>query len=363
MMTTALLTSKRVARVVSLPLSAGGQLVDCPIGYETYGRLAPAGDNAVLVCHFFSGSSHAAGRYTPDDAAAGWWDAVIGPGKAIDTDRWFVVAIDALGCVRVDAPHGVTASPAMLDPMTGQRYGPDFPAIAIADMVTAQRLVLDQLKVGKLAAVVGPSLGAMQALEWAVRRPHDVARVVAAIGLTGMHQREHALYHAMAAAIRLDPLFNGGRYAQSAPPVTGVAIAVELMLTLSGGTAIAGAPPRDAVDEFEAWLSRETLSRAKACDANALIAMLRTNTRWRLGDMPLEQAAAAIRARMLLLPSEDDGLLPPTTYHTPFAEALQRAGADVTVDWLPAGYGHLGGLFNIAHAAPAIRACLEMPIG
>ncbi|MFP5502998.1 MAG: alpha/beta fold hydrolase, partial [Candidatus Sericytochromatia bacterium] len=171
------LVTKRVAHLPALALRCGETLSGVTIGYETYGRLNDARDNVVLVCHHFSGASNAAGRYREDDPP-GWWDAVIGPGKAIDTDRYFVVAIDALGCVRLDAPHGVTTHAASLDPRTGRPYGPGFPAIAIADMVAAQRLVLDQLGIERLAAVAGPSLGAMQALAWATERPEEVDRVI-----------------------------------------------------------------------------------------------------------------------------------------------------------------------------------------
>jgi homoserine O-acetyltransferase len=359
--TMTLLTTKRVARLPELTLISGESLLDVPIGFETYGRLNSARDNAVLVCHYFSGTSHAAGRYHASEPIAGWWDAVIGPGKAVDTDRWFVVAIDALGCIRTDAPHGVTAGPACIAGATGKPYGPDFPNIDIADMVSAQRQVLDQLGVGKLAAILGPSLGAMQALEWSVRRPDEVARVVACIGLTALDAREHGLYHAMESAIRLDPLFNHGHYLPDAPPLRGLAIAVELMLMLAGGREVAGAPDKNDAGTFEAWLARETQSRALGCDANAMIAMLRTNTRWRLGGVPLAEAANRIQARLLLLPSQDDALLPPANYHAPLASALAASGVDYAVQMLPPGYGHLGGLYHIGDAASAIRQCLETP--
>jgi homoserine O-acetyltransferase len=357
------LTTKQTARLPELQLVSGLTLFDVPVGFETYGELSSLCDNAVLICHYFSGCSHAAGRYHAEEPVPGWWDSVIGPGKAVDTNRWFVIAIDALGCIRTDAPHGVTAGPALLNPATGRVYGPDFPAIDIADMVNAQRQVLDQLGVGKLAAVLGPSLGAMQALEWSVQRPSEVARVVAAIGLTSLDAREHGLYHAMESAIRLDPLFKGGYYPPEAPPTRGLAIAVELMLMLASGRNVVGAPDNRNADEFEAWLEQQTQARANACDANAMIALLKTNRRWLLGGLPLCEAVKLIEARVLLLPALDDALLPPQTYHEPFARALETHGADVTVHMLPAGFGHLGGLFHIGDAALAIQNCLETPVG
>jgi homoserine O-acetyltransferase len=366
-----LLTAKRVLHLAELPLASGAMLRDVAIGFETYGRLNAERDNAVLICHYFSGCSHAAGRYDPADPTPGWWDAVIGPGKAIDTERYYVVAIDALGCVRQDAPHGVTTGPASLDPATGRPYGPDFPPLIVADMVESQRRVLDALGVDRLAAVCGPSLGAMQALEWAATRPQDVDRVIAAIAPAELQAKEMGFYRVMEDAIRLDPRFEAGRYAADAPPVEGLAIALKLMTLLAGGSAVFAAHPgRGTADgpdgewAMETYLARESRARARTVDANAWIAMLRTNLRWDLG-RGRETAAAAIArlgARVLLLPGAGDELLPPDRYHDPLEASLRQAGADVTVHRLPSTHGHLAGLSDIAHAEDAIRTCLDTPL-
>lgn len=363
-----LLTTKRVHRLSELTLASGAVLRDVAIGYETYGTLNARRDNAVLVCHFFSGTSHAAGRYQPEDALPGWWDAVIGPGKAIDTERYFVVAIDALGCARTDAPHGVTTAPFSTNPDTGRPYGPDFPALTAWDWVASQRRVLDALGVDRLAAVAGPSLGAMQAFAWAVARPDEVDRVIAAIGPAELQAREIALYHAMEDAVRLDPKFQCGRYAPDAPPTDGLALSLKLMMLMSGGRDELNTRlgRREAGTEWaaEAWLVREAPVRTTLVDANAWIAMLRTNMRWHLGrdEEPLASALARVKARVLLLPALGDELLPMSHYHTPVEAALRAAGADVTSHPLSAMHGHLAGLADIAHAADAIRACLDTPV-
>lgn len=338
MTSTLTLTEKRIARLAELRLASGVVLHDVPIGYETYGRFT--GANAVLVCHFFSGTSHAAGRYTPEDPLPGWWDAVIGPGKAIDTDRYFVVAVDALGCVRRDAPHGVTACP---------------PGLSIGDMVAAQRQVLDQLGVGQLVAVAGPSLGAMQALEWALRHPADVPAVIAAIAPLALQPRERGLYAAMADAIRLDPAFQAGRYAPGTE-LPGLAVAVKLMILAAGGRDLPGAPALDETDAFERWLDQEARTRAASVDANAWLAMLQANMRWRPGSA--QELADRLQARVLLLPGLADALLPPADYHVPLFEALQARGKQVQEKYLPPTYGHLAGLADIGSAADAIRAFL-----
>ncbi|MBO9541621.1 homoserine O-acetyltransferase [bacterium] len=373
-----LLTTKQVATIPELNLACGERLREVTVGFETYGRLNEARDNVILICHFFSGHSHAAGRYAPDDQELGWWDAVIGPGKAIDTDRYFVVAIDALGCVRTDAPHGVTTSAASIDPATGEPYGPTFPALAMADAVAAQRHVLTQLGVERLAAVAGPSLGAMQALEWAVSRPGEVDRVIASIGLAEFQPREIGLYRVMMDAIRLDPRFKDGRYDREDPPIEGLAASIKLMLLLSSGRetlqesfgrafADAECDPRlDRTAEWqvETWLETEGRRRAALCDANAWIAMLRANMRWDLAHRhgSLAQAFARLKARVLLIPGEGDELAHLPSYHLPMVQALEEAGADYAVAPLPPKRGHLAGLADIGLVADAIRACLETPL-
>ena len=366
-----LLTTKRVHHLSELTLASGRTLRDVRLGFETYGRLNAARDNAVLICHYFSGCSHAAGRYASTDPVPGWWDAVIGPGKAIDTDRYFVVAIDALGCVRQDAPHGVTTGPASPDPATGAPYGPDFPDLVVADMVESQRRVLDALGVDRLAAVAGPSLGAMQALEWAATRPQDVDRVIAAIAPAELKAKEMGLYRVMEDAIRLDPRFRNGRYAPEEPPLDGLAIALKLMMLLAGGREaldrLAGRRPSSdpgAEWAIEAHLERETRERARTIDANAWIAMLRTNLRWDLGRgrESAAEAIARLNARVLLLPGAGDELLPPASYHDPLEASLRLAGADGSVQGLSATHGHLAGLAEIGAAADAIRLCLETPV-
>lgn len=368
-----LTTTKRVASVGDMTLASGEVLQDVRVGYETYGTLDERRDNAVLVCHYFSGTSHAAGRYSPDEAEPGWWDAVIGPGKAIDTDRYFVVAIEALGCVRIDRPHGVTTGPGSIDPSTGRPYGPSFPALSMADSVEAQRRVLDQLGVGRLAMVAGPSLGAMQALQWAVQRPAEVERVVACIGLAEFQAREIGLYHAMQEAVRLDPKFQNGAYDPADPPLEGLALSLKLMMLLSSGREALNTgfgrrwseaedphTDRTAAWAVEAWLEREARQRAAVVDANAWIAMLRANMRWDLGHGhgSLAAAVARIRARVLLVPGRGDELAHLASYHFPLVEALRRAGVPHEVQTLPAARGHMAGLTDIQGAAGAIAECL-----
>lgn len=369
-----LLTTKRTALLGDLPLTSGPILREVTLGYETYGRLNPGRSNVVLVCHHFSGSSHAAGRYHVDDREPGWWDAIIGPGKVIDTERYFVLAVDALGCLRKDRPHGVTTSTMSSDPVTGRPYGPQLPPLAVSDSVRAQRRLLDHLGIGRLHAVMGPSFGGMQALEWAVRYPEAVERAMIAVSLAEFQARELGLYKIMQDAVALDPKFRGGHYDPQDPPLAGLRIAAELMTVLGcGREAMRQRPGRAWADPeadpglsnegrwaMEPWLEAAAQAKLDTCDANAWLAMLRTNMRWDLAAAhgSLEAAMARVRARVLLLPGGGDELVHGPSYHAPLAQAMEHAGVDVRTQVLPSEHGHVAGLSDIHLASEAIRAWL-----
>src|SRR6516162_11458532 len=219
-------------------LDCGRELHPIRVAYETYGVLSPRRDNVILVCHALSGDAHAAGSAkAPPEAstrdgfaaedrdgaggnALGWWDGMIGPGKAFDTDRFFVVSTNLLGGCRG------TTGPGSINPVTGRPYGSDFPVITVADMVRVERALLRELGIERLAAVAGGSLGGMQALEWAVQYGDQVDAIVpiastAALGTQGV------AWNAIARnAITADPAWHGGHYyATGTAPTAGMGIA------------------------------------------------------------------------------------------------------------------------------------------
>lgn len=190
-----------------LVLDNGARLAPVEVAYETYGTLDPTRTNAVVLCHALTGDAHAAGHHGEPERR-GWWDALVGPGRAIDTDRWFVVCANLLGGCRG------TTGPSSPDPATGAPYGLDFPALSVADLVRVQRALVRHLGVDHVAAVVGGSLGGMQALEWALQAPGEVGRIAVLCASSRLTAQNLALSTAARAGILADPDFRGGRYAE-----------------------------------------------------------------------------------------------------------------------------------------------------
>src|SRR5215207_9300077 len=158
-----MLVEKKVFELPRYTSRGRAVLRNVRIGWESYGRLNRDRSNAILVTHYFSATSHAAGRYAADDALPGYWDSIIGPGKPIDTDRYFVLSSDTLVNLNVNDPNVVTTGPASIDPATGEPYGLSFPVVSIHDFVELQKALRDNLGSQRLVAIVGPSMGALQA--------------------------------------------------------------------------------------------------------------------------------------------------------------------------------------------------------
>ena len=201
-----------------LELELGGRLASVTVAYETYGQLNAARSNAILLCHAISGDSHVARHDEQDDP--GWWDILVGPGKPVDTDRFFVICPNLLGGCRG------TTGPGSTDPATGQPYGRDFPTVTIGDMVEVQRRLVDHLGIGQLLAVVGGSLGGHQALTWAARFPERVQAVVPVATSPRLNSQALAFDVVGRNAIRRDPHYHGGQYyGEKHTPEVGLAIA------------------------------------------------------------------------------------------------------------------------------------------
>src|SRR5215510_11097736 len=206
-----MIVASSTVRFDSLSLDNGAILAPVDVAYETYGTLNSAKTNAILVLHAFSGDAHAAG-ISHDGGKPGWWDNMIGPGKAFDTDKYFVICSNVLGGCRG------TTGPGCINPATGRPWAMSFPQVTIADMVRLQKMLVDSLGIRRLLAVAGGSMGGMQALEWAVTYPESVAAALP-IATTAQHSAQQIAFNEVGRqAIMADPDWNGGNYyGQKAP--------------------------------------------------------------------------------------------------------------------------------------------------
>ncbi len=333
----------------SLPLGAlrlanGTTLPEVELAYETYGTLAADRGNAVLVTHGYTSSAHAAGRYGPDDAYPGWWDGVIGPGKAIDTDRFFVVCSNMLG-----SSFGSTG-PGSIDRRTGQPYGPDFPEIELVDIVTAQARLLEALGISRLIAVAGVSYGGFQAFQWGITFPDRMRGLVAVS--TAPRGRGAGSVESIASMLAADPRWNGGRYYDRG----GI---FETLLAQRLGTlrrygyteALSRAVPDPAMRD--AALKQLAQEWARVFDGNSLLTLGRAAARF---DATAE--FARIRAKLLYVLSTTDQLFP-TSLAPEVMSKLEAAGVDARYFELASEHGHIASTTEPEKWAPVLRQFLE----
>ena len=317
--------------------------------YETYGELNAARSNAVLVCHALSGDHHAAGYRAPEDRKPGWWDACIGPGKPIDTRKFFVVSSNNLG-----GCNGSTG-PASIDPQTGEPWGERFPAVTVKDWVRTQALLADTLGIERFAAVIGGSLGGMQALQWAIDFPERIAHAVAIAAAPKLSAQNIAFNEIARQAILSDPDFLDGRYFEAeTKPRKGLMLArmVGHVTYLSDdgmgvkfGRELKSGDIRSAQDvqfQVESYLHYQGTSFSERFDANTYLLMTRALDYF---DPALEYGGdlvAALRrakARFLVLSFSSDWRFSPERSNE-IVDALVEARKDVASAVIEAPHGH-----------------------
>lgn len=283
-----------------LKLKNGRELSSYTLVYETYGKLNAQGNNAILICHALSGNHHAAGYHSEEDKKPGWWDALIGPGKAVDTDKFFVVALNNLG-----GCHG-SSGPCSIKPGTQEAYGASFPQVVVEDWVATQVALSDHLGIGCWAAVMGGSLGGMQAIQWAIDHPARLKSAVLIATTLQLHSQNIAFNEIARQAIMKDPNFHDGDYLlHNTKPTQGLWLArmlghitylsEEAMLekfgrTVSSSNHSNSASDADAKDnlrsqsnltnsdikfEVENYLNYQGAKFAEAFDANTYLLMTR----------------------------------------------------------------------------------------
>lgn len=215
-----IVAEQRVRFNEPITLKSGATLPGFELAYETYGQLNAARSNAVLVCHALSGGHHVAGVYADQPGNVGWWDNLVGPGKALDTDKFFVVGVNNLG-----GCFGSTG-PLSINPQTGKRYGADFPMVTVEDWVAAHARLADHLGVDTWAAVIGGSLGGMQALEWSLQFPERIRHALVIASAPKLSAQNIAFNEVARQAILSDPDFLGGHYAEHGTvPANGLRLA------------------------------------------------------------------------------------------------------------------------------------------
>jgi homoserine O-acetyltransferase len=230
-----LIPQKKAFELPSYTTVAGETIKSIRIGWEAAGTLNADKSNAILITHYFSGTSHAFGKYAPADQITGYWDAIIGPGKAIDTNRYYVLSSDTLVNLNAKQSNVVTTGPASINPDTGKPYGISFPVVSIKDFVRVQKALIDSLGIKKLKAVVGLSMGGLQAYEWAQSYPESVERIVPVVATASTEPFLIAWMDLWAQPIRLDPKWNNGDYYGKESPLDGLKAALKIVTLQANG--------------------------------------------------------------------------------------------------------------------------------
>jgi homoserine O-acetyltransferase/O-succinyltransferase len=362
-----MLTEKKVFSLPSYTTFGGKEIKNVKVGFETYGTLNAKGDNAIFIAHFYSGNSHAAGKYKAGDAAVGYWDSIIGAGKPIDTDKFFVISADTLSNLNTKDPNVTTTGPSSINAGTGKPYGMSFPVIAMRDSVVVHKALVDSLGVKKLYAVAGASGGSVQAVEWTVLYPDFVDRAIPVIspGLS-ISPWAVALLDIWVAPIKADPKWNNGDYYATGEPLEGIALALKLVTittrhwgwierTFGYKPADATKPPADAIGNrfaSEDAFTKSGIARAVNTDANNKIYMAKANQLFNV-----EDEAAKIKAKFLFIPAQSDLVFPPEMSQKAAAK-LRGLGKSADVFVIEGDGGHLDGVLAVNKAADVIRAFL-----
>lgn len=359
------LVQKQQLELPSFTTQSGVTLKQVKVGWEAYGQLDADKSNVILITHYFSGTSHAAGKYRATDAAPGYWDSIIGPGKAIDTNRFYVVSVDTLANLNAFSPDVITTGPASINPDNGKAYGLTFPVVTIRDFVEVQKALLDKLGIKKLHAVIGPSMGSFQAIEWAVSYPDKVERLLPVIGTAYIDSFSAVRLERWAQPIKQDPQWNKGVYPLTQQPqgltralayVIQDALHPDLFNQSYPAPALDKAIHLDIQNELPAWdqLMKAAKQRSAQMDANSLLYLVRASQLWRagMGDN-WQQKLQSVKAKTLWLPATGDLLLTPA-----MAKQSKDQMPDALYEEIPGQAGHLDGLVNIQSKAEQIRLFL-----
>ena len=356
----------------ALPLASGASIRDYQLAYETYGELNAARDNAVLVCHALNASHHVAGRYAGQERTEGWWDNMIGPGKSVDTNRFFVIGVNNLGSC-----FGSTG-PMHTNPDTGEVYGADFPVVTVEDWVNAQARLLDRLGIVQLAAVMGGSLGGMQALSWTLQYPERMRHAVVVASAPNLTAENIAFNEVARRAIVTDPDFHGGHfYRHGVVPKRGLRIARmighitylsddvmnekfgrELRNAVNGGYQYS---TQDVEFQIESYLRYQGDKFSDYFDANTYLLITRALDYFdpaRAHGGSLARALAVARARFLLVSFSTDWRFAPARSRE-IVQALLENRRRVAYAEIDAPHGHDAFLLDDPRYLAVVRAYFD----
>lgn len=333
-----------------LVLESGARLGPITIAYETMGNLNEDKSNVILITHALSGDSHVAGYYSEDDPKPGWWDIMVGPGKGIDTDKYFVICSNTLGgCMG-------STGPASTNPTTGKPYGLDFPVVTIGDMVKAQKAVLDHLGINHLLSVIGGSIGGMQVLEWAISYPEMITSAIPLATTTRHSALAIAFNEIGRQAIMSDPNFNKGNYYDGPRPDLGLALArmVGHVTYLSDDAMRSKFGRRlqdrdnlsfdfDANFQVESYLRYQGSKFVQRFDANSFLYITKAadffDVRQQHGGGSEVEAFSNVKTKNLVVSFTSDWLYP--TYQSRgIVKAMKKNGLDVSFCEIEAKCGH-----------------------
>jgi homoserine O-acetyltransferase/O-succinyltransferase len=355
----------RTAQFESISLESGASLSPVSVAYETYGELNAAKSNAILILHAFSGDAHAAG-ISAETGKPGWWDNMIGPSKAFDTGKYFIICSNVLGGCQG------TTGPSSVNPQTGCPYAISFPVITMGDMVRLQARLMDHLGIERLLAVAGGSMGGMQALEWAVNYPERVTAAIV-IATTARHSPQQIAFNEVGRqAIMADPDWCGGNYSSAKPPGRGLAIARMVgHITYMSDESMRekfGRRLRDkekfgfdfSVDfEVESYLRYRGSQFVTRFDANSYLYITKAEDYFDLtnGTGSLAAALGRASARFLVISFTSDWLYP--SYQSQdIVRVLRRSNHDVAYCDLPSNYGHDAFLVDVPEQSEVVRGFL-----
>ncbi len=345
-------------------LEGGGVLDRIDLAYETWGELNASGSNAVLVCHALTGDAHAAGPSGPGQPTDGWWDDLIGPGRALDTDRYFVVCINVLGGCQG------TTGPASINPATGERYGASFPVVSIRDIVRTQAMLADRLGIWRWLSVVGGSMGGMQSLEWAVMYPDRVASLVSIASTAAASPLQIGWSETGRLAIANDANWNDGDYYDAAPgegPHEGLMLARRIaQIHYRADQSYAdrfGRATVDKLDTFEHWgrfqiesyLDYHGEKLARRFDANSYLVL---NKAMDLHDVGrgrggVPAALGRVKVPTLVASVDSDMLYTPRQQHE-LRDLIASGGSPVEFVEITSDHGHDGFLIEFDQLHPML---------